>query len=176
MIKFLLGELEICNSFRITGQRNRRYGQKPFSLLSVKTLCFTSLLLTLKQETSLPFLRKREKKIQETTGWWASVPGKILEQFLLEEMLRHMQDKEVIWYSQHSFTMGRSYLTNLVPFCDRLAALVDKGTATDVIYLNLCKAYDTVPHLILISKLERDEGWTTQWIKNWLDGHSHSIV
>ena len=71
-------------------------------------------------------------------------------------MLRHMRDKQATQDSQHSFTKGRSLLTNQMAFYNGVMALVNKGKRNAVICLDLCKAFNVVPHHNHVSKLERD--------------------
>ncbi|CAM4688170.1 unnamed protein product [Caretta caretta] len=107
-----------------------------------------------------------------------SVPGKITEQVLKESILKHLEERKVIRNSQHGFTKGKSCRTNLIAFYDEITGSVDEGKAVDMLFLDFSKAFDTISHGILASKLKKyglDE-WTIRWIKSWLDCQAQRVV
>jgi len=71
-----------------------------------------------------------------------SVQGKVVEQIILSTITRHIQDNQWIRPSQHVFNKGRSCLTNLIYFCDKVTHLVDEGKAMDIVYLDFSKAFE----------------------------------
>ena len=51
---------------------------------------------------------------------------------------------------QHGFIKGKSCTTQLLEFLEDLTEILDEGKDVDVIYLDLCKAFDKVPHRRLL--------------------------
>ncbi|KAK4816495.1 hypothetical protein QYF61_017456 [Mycteria americana] len=107
-----------------------------------------------------------------------SVPGKLMEQIILSAITQHVEDNQGIKPSQHGFRKGRSCLTNLISFYDKVTRLTDEGKAVDVVCLDFSKAFDTVSHSILLEKLAAHglDGCTLCWVKNWLDGWAQRVV
>ena len=69
-----------------------------------------------------------------------------------------------------------SCVINLISLYDKVTCLVDEGKAVNVVYLDFSKAFDTVPHNILMDKLAGLDGCMLCWVKHWLDGWAQRVV
>jgi len=107
-----------------------------------------------------------------------SIPGKVMEQLILEVIIKQVEEKKAIRSGQLGFTKGKRCLTSLIAFYNGMTGWVDEGRAVDVVYLDFSKVFDTVSHNILLGKLRKcglDE-WSVRWTENWLRGRTQSVV
>ncbi|KAK4824336.1 hypothetical protein QYF61_013671 [Mycteria americana] len=142
---------------------------KPLSIIYHQSWLTGEVPVDRRLENVTPIFKKDRK---EDLGNYravslTSVPGKLMEQIILR-----------IKPSQHGFRKGRSCLTNLICFYDKVTRVMDEGKAVDVVYLDFSKAFDTVSHSILLEKLAAHglDGCTLRWVKNWLDGRAQRVV
>ena len=70
--------------------------------------------------------------------------------------------------SQHGFLKARSCLTNMLCILEDVTKWVDEGPQVDIIYLDLKKAFDKVPHQRLLLKLKAHGNGMINWIEKWL--------
>ena len=70
------------------------------------------------------------------------------------------------------FRKGRSCLSNLLEFLDKVTGCIDDGDSVDVNFLDFAKAFDKVSHRRLILKLrahhidEKLINWIAVWLHN----------
>ncbi len=102
---------------------------------------------------------------------------KVFETLVRDKVVCHLESHQLLADSQHGFRSGRSCLTNLLSFLDRVSGLVDDGECVDVIFLDFAKAFDKVPHLRLIKKLASHgiDGKLLEWISQWLTGRTQRV-
>ena len=105
---------------------------------------------------SLQSSKKAERRNLQITGQSAPpVPGKEIEQLILDTISKKVEENKVIRSRQPRFTKGKSHLTNLVAFYDVMTGWINEGRAVDVVYLVFSKAFDNVSHSILVDKVRK---------------------
>ena len=107
-----------------------------------------------------------------------SICCKILEHIISSHLMKHLENNNLLYEYQHGFRHNRSCETQLVSFINDLAKSYDNGKQTDVILMDIAKAFDTVPHNRLRHKLQWYGiiGNTYQWISSFLSDRHQKVV
>ena len=86
--------------------------------------------------------------------------------------------QESVHSAQYGFISGRSSTSQLLSTLHKIGKDLDKGLQTDVVFMDISKAFDTVHHSKLLQKL-RDfglSGFLLLWFENYLSGRCQRVT
>lgn len=103
---------------------------------------------------------------------------KLLEHIIVKHILDHLDTHDILTDKQHGFRSGHSCESQLIITIHDLLASVDVGERVDIAILDFSKAFDTVPHRRLMSKLDHYgiRGDIKNWISRFLMGRSQKVI
>lgn len=106
-----------------------------------------------------------------------SVICKLMERLVRDHIIEHFQKNKFFTEKQYGFITGRSTSIQLIRVLEEWTEAVDKGQGVDCVYMDFQKAFDTVPHKRLLSKLEAynlgEE--MISWIRDYLSGRKQQV-
>ena len=185
----ILVELESLNEDKSTGlddipssvlKNCARQLKYPLKVLFNKSMEEMTLPTDWKKARITPIFKKGKKK--DVSNYRpvsiTSQTCKVMERMVRKNLLRHLDENDFLSPSQHGFVSRRSCLTNLLESLEDWTNIIDQGRALDIIYLDLSKAFDTVPHMRLLRKLqsygirEKVHGW----LESFLTGREQQVT
>ena len=107
-----------------------------------------------------------------------SICSKVLELIVYSSISNFLDDNQILTPHQHGFRPGHSCETQLLLAVNDWAKSLDNGFRTDIAIFDFSKAFDSVPHRWLLSKLDHLGicGRTKAWISSFLSDQSQRVV
>ena len=106
------------------------------------------------------------------------IPCKIMEHVIVSNIMKHLDEQDMLCDGQHGFRRKRSCETQLLKFYDDITKGLDDGCSSDVIIMDFAKAFDRVNHSLLVHKLEYYgiQDRVNHWIESFLCDRTQSVV
>ena len=101
-----------------------------------------------------------------------SICCKVLEHIIYSSISSHLENHQLIREEQHGFQKNKSCETQLI------YTILNDGGEVDALFLDFSKAFDKVPHVRLLQKLEhyRICPQLVNWIKDFLGQRQQQVV
>ena len=186
MIAKKLNKLNVCKSAGPDGIHPRILKElsgvitTPLTLIFRKSVESAKIPKSWKTAIITPLFKKGKK--EEPSNYrpvsLTAIASKILESFFRETILDHMRRNNLLSNKQFGFLNGRSTVLQLLTVMDQWMKLTDdNANKVDAVYLDFQKAFDTVPHQRLITKM-RGYGIhqkTISWIEDFLSDREQKV-
>ena len=76
-----------------------------------------------------------------------------MEHIIYHSIMDHLNQNNILIENQHGFRSNHSCVTQLITLTEDISSALDHQKQIDIILLDLSKAFDTVPHERLLTKL-----------------------
>ena len=153
---------------------------RPLSVIYSKSLESNCLPGDWTLGTIVPIFKKGNRQLPKNYRpvSLTAIPCKILESIVKDEVMEHLTTGGYLSKEQHGFRAKRSCSTHLLEVINEWSQIIESGDPIDALYLYFQKAFDSVPHMRLLSKLERYgvSGKLLRWISAFLTGRQQQVV
>ena len=106
-----------------------------------------------------------------------SVFSKIFESIVRDAIVKHMNINTLFADEQHGFVPMRNCATQLLVCLEARSKIMEDSGCVDIIYTDFSKAFDSVPHLRLLRKVESYgiKGNLLKWIGSFLSNRRQRV-
>ena len=129
-----------------------------------------------KQHLIIPILKSGDRSLIVNYRPISLLPiiSKLLEKLILDKITDFLSTS-TINPTQFGFLKGKSTIQQMLTFTNDIMSIITSKGQVDTIYLDFRKAFDTVPHPELLSKLSNYgiTGKLWQWLKEYLTNRWH---
>ena len=107
-----------------------------------------------------------------------SICCKLLEHILYHCITEHLKTYQILSDKQYGFRPNHSCETQLLSIVEEIQSAMNHHLSVDLIFIDFRKAFDTVPHQRLLTKLHHYgiQGNVHNWISSWLTKRTQRVV
>ena len=104
--------------------------------------------------------------------------SKVFERQVFNQIYRYLNENSLISKFKSRFRPKYGTVSALIQMCDQWLTDVDSGKLNGVVFLDICKAFDSVNHEFLLRKLKDQFGIRSaelKWFESYLTNRKQSI-